>query len=223
MKMMTGTLNKFAWVGLSVLGLSVGLGAHGLAHNPQMPHTVIETATTAPRVLAQASQPATSAYTYEQAMTNGYAATEARDYQTALINFRRALASRPGDTRATTAIQNVERYIYEQAMAIGYGATEARDYQTALINFRRALANRPGDIYATTAIRNVERYILEAQLSQSVAQKDWICAAQTVDLLITQVPTNSLERSRLVSYRGELTRLIENQVNLENWSSVCPG
>lgn len=213
---MTEILKKYAWTGSVLLGLTIGLGMSGLISSAagQVAVNVVS---------APATKQATTAYTYEQAMANGYAATEIRDYQTALINFRRALASRPGDSRATIAIQNVERYIYEQAMAIGYAATEARDYQTALINFRRALASRPGNIYATTAIRNVERYILESRLSRSVNQKDWICAAETVDQLITTVPADSLERSRLVSYRGELTRLIENQVNLENWSSVCPG
>ena len=121
------------------------------------------------------------------------------------------------------AAEETPTYTYAEAMAIGYAATDARDYQTALINFRRALAERPGDIYATTAIRNVDLYILQDLLNRAVAQKDWICAAQSVDQIITRVPPNSLERSRLVSYRGELTSLIENQVNLENWSSVCPG
>lgn len=117
--------------------------------------------------------------------------------------------------------QNSTAYTYPQAMEIGYAATAARDYQTALINFRRALARRPGDIYATTAIRNVEVYILEARLRRATNQLDWICAARTVDELIVRVERNSLENARLVSYRGELTSLIENQVNLENWSSVC--
>ena len=44
-------------------------------------------------------------------MRIGYAATQQRDYQTALINFRRALEERPGDNFASSAIQNVEGYI----------------------------------------------------------------------------------------------------------------
>lgn len=48
---------------------------------------------------------------YSQAMEIGYAATEQQDYQTALINFRRALAARPGDRYAIAAIANVESYI----------------------------------------------------------------------------------------------------------------
>lgn len=44
-------------------------------------------------------------------MRIGYTATQQRDYQTALINFRRALEERPGDTYASRAIQNVEGYI----------------------------------------------------------------------------------------------------------------
>ena len=48
---------------------------------------------------------------YTQYMNAGYAATQQRDYQTALINFRRALNARPGDAYATQAIRNVESYI----------------------------------------------------------------------------------------------------------------
>lgn len=44
---------------------------------------------------------------YDRHMQIGYSATKKRDYQTALISFRRALAERPGDTYATQAIRNV--------------------------------------------------------------------------------------------------------------------
>jgi len=48
---------------------------------------------------------------YNRYMRIGYAATQKRDYQTALINFRRALNERPGDSYATRAISNVQSYI----------------------------------------------------------------------------------------------------------------
>jgi hypothetical protein len=48
---------------------------------------------------------------YTRYMNIGYAATQKRDYQTALINFRRALNERPGDSYATRAISNVQSYI----------------------------------------------------------------------------------------------------------------
>ncbi|WOD38992.1 hypothetical protein [Nodosilinea sp. E11] len=51
------------------------------------------------------------AQTYRNAMLAGYSATERKDYHTALINFRRALAARPGDRYATAAIRNMEAYI----------------------------------------------------------------------------------------------------------------
>jgi tetratricopeptide (TPR) repeat protein len=41
----------------------------------------------------------------------GYAAAEQGDYHTALINFRRALAARPGDRYALAGIRNMESYI----------------------------------------------------------------------------------------------------------------
>ena len=127
---------------------------------------------------------------------------------------------------------------YEQAMRIGYAATEQQDYQTALINFRRALEVRPGDRYATIAISNVESYIeriraeearkretqtLQTQLNEAATQRDWICATAIVDRLITLVPANSMERGRLVAYRGQLSGLLDARTDSENWSTVCPG
>ncbi len=49
--------------------------------------------------------------TYRNSMLAGYSATERKDYHTALINFRRALAARPGDRYATAGIRNMETYI----------------------------------------------------------------------------------------------------------------
>ncbi len=128
--------------------------------------------------------------------------------------------------------------LYTQAMLVGYAADEQGDYQTALINFRRALAERPGDVYALRAIANVESYLaaerreiarqqrlaaLQLQVEAAVAVNDWACAAATVDEMMTLVPPNSLERSRLVTYRGELSSLLDARSDIEQWSSVCPG
>lgn len=48
---------------------------------------------------------------YDRHMRVGYAAAKKKDYNTALINFQRALNSRPGDFYATQAIRNVRTYI----------------------------------------------------------------------------------------------------------------
>lgn len=48
---------------------------------------------------------------YDRYMRIGYDATEQRDYNTALINFRRALAERPGDPYASQAVRNVSTYL----------------------------------------------------------------------------------------------------------------
>lgn len=55
------------------------------------------------------SAPVESAY--DRYMRIAYAASGTSDYQTALINFRRALAERPGDRFATEAIANMEAAI----------------------------------------------------------------------------------------------------------------
>jgi hypothetical protein len=137
-----------------------------------------------------------------------------------------------------TATPNAAPSFYTQAMLVGYAAEEQGDYQTALINFRRALAERPGDRYALRAIANVESYIaqqrreiarqqrlatLRQQVDTAVAAKGWACAAATVDEMITLVPANSLERSRLVTYRGELSSLLDARSDIDQWSGICPG
>jgi TolA-binding protein len=48
---------------------------------------------------------------FTQYMNAGYAATQQRDYQTALTNFQRALQVRPGNPYATRAIRNVRGYM----------------------------------------------------------------------------------------------------------------
>lgn len=48
---------------------------------------------------------------YEQCMKIGYSSTENKDYQTALINFKKALNFRPNDSYAMTAIKNVSQLI----------------------------------------------------------------------------------------------------------------
>jgi hypothetical protein len=65
------------------------------------------TASTAP-----ASAPAVSPAPplFDRYMQAGYSATDARDYDTALLHFRRALDERPNDPYARQAIENVERY-----------------------------------------------------------------------------------------------------------------
>lgn len=138
----------------------------------------------------------------------------------------------------TPDTSNVSEATYTQAMLIGYAAAEQGDYQTALINFRRALIERPGDRYALAAISNMEDYIererqeiarieqlaeLRARLEEAVTARDWACSAATVDEMITLTPPDSLERSRLVTYRGELSTLVEGGYDREQWSTVCPG
>ena len=48
---------------------------------------------------------------YDRHMWIGYSATDNKDYQTALINFRRALKVLPNDPYAYQAIRNVRTYI----------------------------------------------------------------------------------------------------------------
>ncbi|HEY9837276.1 MAG TPA: YHYH domain-containing protein [Vampirovibrionales bacterium] len=54
---------------------------------------------------------------YTTCMNLGYTATNQKDYQTALVNFKRALAFDLGNEYALQAIRNVSRYIQEAAQA----------------------------------------------------------------------------------------------------------
>ncbi|MGI0489384.1 ARC6/PARC6 family protein [Pantanalinema rosaneae CENA516] len=62
---------------------------------------------------AAGEQPSTSKQgtPYDRYMKAGYAATEKKQHQTALLYFKRALDERPSDTYATQAIRNVEAYL----------------------------------------------------------------------------------------------------------------
>lgn len=61
---------------------------------------------------AQPQRPQSTAF--DRYMRAGYAATNARDYATALLYFRRAIDERPNNDYAQQAIQNVERYLQPQ-------------------------------------------------------------------------------------------------------------
>ncbi|MEM7795210.1 MAG: hypothetical protein AAF579_12275 [Cyanobacteria bacterium P01_C01_bin.118] len=71
-------------------------------------------------VLAQTEAQATQAAPedeYTKVMNLGYAYAGDFDYQTALINFRRALEERPDDVYALNAIANMEFYIERDRVA----------------------------------------------------------------------------------------------------------
>ena len=149
-----------------------------------------------------------------------------------------ALSPQGGEVVTDVSLIKAEQQAYTNAMLIGYGAAEQGDYHTALINFRRALEARPGDKYALDAIENMETYIareraeaqkraeierLQEVLSRAVQSNDWACAATSVDRLVQLVPPDSVDRDRLVAYRGEIGGLIESRANLEQWSTICLG
>lgn len=143
------------------------------------------------------------------------------------------IAAAPQPTAAPAA--ETEAEAFSRAMRIGYAATAQRDYQTALINFRRALQLRPDNSLARDAIANVEAYIerdrilarqreidrLQAQLEAAHEQRDWVCVATTVDLLMMYTEPNSLNRERLVGYRGEVSGLLDARDSVDSWSTVC--
>lgn len=54
---------------------------------------------------------------FDRYMQRGYQLTAKRDYQSALINFRRALRLRPGNPYALSAISNIEAYIARNRFA----------------------------------------------------------------------------------------------------------
>lgn len=136
---------------------------------------------------------------YDRYMRLGYDETNQRDYQSALINFRRALKERPNDYYATQAIRNVSSYIaakkgkplnsidtvtinvadshyvgespYDRYMRLGYAAAKEKKYSTAVDYFRSALYERPNDRLATIAFWNM-KHNLNQQTSSSGASNN---------------------------------------------------
>lgn len=114
---------------------------------------------------------------YDRYMEIGYDATEEGNYQTALINFERALSERPGDSFAMQAARNVKTFIqrgqgknpvaqgtlpnfypgelpYDRYMRLGYAAIQRQAHRIAADHFRSALNFRPNDRQATIAYWN---------------------------------------------------------------------
>lgn len=126
---------------------------------------------------------------YDTAMRVGYDETHARDYQSALINFSRALQLRPGDTFASQAVRNVRAYIaaqkgealpqieqadlngatqgyagesaYDRYMRLGYAAAKENNHSLAADYFRSALYERPDDRMATIAFWNQQHVLIQ--------------------------------------------------------------
>lgn len=148
-----------------------------------------------------------------------------------------ALQTKQNQTKQSQTKQNQSgrTLTFDQLMDIGYRASKQGDFNTALINFRRALAVRPGQPYAVAAAENMAYYIryermterrraisqLEARLARAQAQKDWVCAATTLDQLTTYTEPNSLNRERLIGQRGEVSGLLDARIDSDRWSTVC--
>ncbi|MDY6784596.1 MAG: hypothetical protein SW833_18975 [Cyanobacteriota bacterium] len=136
---------------------------------------------------------------FDRYMEIGYDATEQGDYQTALINFRRALEERPNDFYATQAIRNTQTYInrgegatpselenldtsasfypgespYDRYMRLGYAAVQREEYRTAVGYFRSALYERPDDRQANVAFWNAKGNVGGDEASSASAESDY--------------------------------------------------
>lgn len=136
---------------------------------------------------AQPSDRSPSETAYDLYMRLGYDETNKRDYQSALINFNRALQERPNDYYASQGIRNVSSYIaakkgkplasidevavnvadnhfagespYDRYMRLGYSAAKEKKYRIASDYFRSALYERPDDRLATIAFWNVKHQL----------------------------------------------------------------
>lgn len=134
---------------------------------------------------------------YDRHMRLGYDETHARDYQSALINFQRALKERPGDSFATQAVRNVSAYIaaqkgeplpqieqaelnvasdgyagessYDRYMRLGYAAAKEKNHSLAADYFRSALLDRPDDRLATLAFWNQKHALVKAASGRPAA------------------------------------------------------
>lgn len=140
-----------------------------------------------------------------------------------------------GSAQSWPISQTKQALTFDQLMNVGYAASRQGDFNTALINFRRALALQPNQPYAQAAADNMVYYIyyertaprrrvisqLEARLATATSQKDWVCAATTLDQLATYAEPNSLNQERLIGQRGEISGLLDARIDYERWSTVC--
>ncbi|MEO1508208.1 MAG: tetratricopeptide repeat protein [Cyanobacteria bacterium J06633_23] len=82
--------------------------------------------------LAQAEPASDVQDAYTKAMNLGYTYANEFDYQTALVNFRRALEERPDDVYAINAIANMEYYIERNRVAALQAEVDALQARLAL-------------------------------------------------------------------------------------------
>ena len=141
----------------------------------------------------------------------------------------------PAYAQAANPTQTLDGRTFSQLMDVGYRASAQGDFNTALINFRRALELRPNEPYASAAADNMAFYIeharmsarqweidqLETRLANARAQKDWVCAATTIDQLTMYTESGSLNRERLIGHRGEISGLLDARMDFDSWSTVC--
>lgn len=83
-------------------------------------------------VLAQTEVQTETEDAYTKAMNLGYSYANEFDYQTALINFRRALEERPEDVYAVNAIANMEYYIERNRVAALQAEVDALEARLSL-------------------------------------------------------------------------------------------
>jgi hypothetical protein len=76
---------------------------------------------------------------YDRYMQVGYDAVQKKDYQTALINFKRARQERPEDIYAKQAVLNVEKYIQQSRSATPTTSQAASSASAASITQPQAL------------------------------------------------------------------------------------
>ncbi|PSN20563.1 hypothetical protein C7271_01615 [filamentous cyanobacterium CCP5] len=101
----------------AVLGWGAGISgvwADGMPPGSSAVSTTAPTNTPPATTTGSAPTQAAPIDDYTRFMLAGYAAADIGDYQTALINFRRALAERPNNAYARAAIANMQTYIAEQ-------------------------------------------------------------------------------------------------------------
>jgi tape measure domain-containing protein len=104
---------------------------------------------------AVASAPMQTQSEYERFMREGYALNQKRDYQSALINFRRAAEQRPNDQYAARAIQNVTGYINRGGGSSAQATSSQSDTSSVIAETER-LGQRLTQIGETVG-ENMER------------------------------------------------------------------
>ncbi len=147
---------------------------------------------------------------FNEAMSAGYSALDARQFDTARKAFRQAAALQPGSAEAKSALQEVEAVATAQRLAglqdSGAKAEQAEQWQQAVSAYEQAQKIDPNVLFAREGLeRSRDRARLDTQLRAAIDDP-----LRLGDVAVADATGKMLQFARKVSPRGPL---LEQQIS----------